>query len=166
MPYDALLARAQEHARRFLAALPARPVHARAPDPATPDAAVLSRDPVPPLTVLDSLAQLIEEGSVATPGPRYFGFVTGGSYPVALAADWLVSVWDQNAGLHALSPAMARLEDVTADWLLELLGLPRQASVGFVTGTAMANAPALAAAPHHLLRRPRMHLHPPRPPGA
>src|SRR5258708_18805337 len=92
MPYDALLARAQEHARRFLAALPARPVHARAPDPATPDAAVLSRDPVPPLTVLDSLAQLIEEGSVATPGPRYFGFVTGGSYPVPGAADRLGSL--------------------------------------------------------------------------
>ena len=133
--------------------MPARPVHARAPDPATPDAAVLSRDPVPPLTVLDSLAQLIEEGSVATPGPRYFGFVTGGSYPVAVAADWLVSVWDQNAGLHALSPAMARLEDVTADWLLELFGLPRGASVGFVTGATMANVTCLAAARHEVLRR-------------
>src|SRR5258708_28051869 len=104
MPYDALLARAQEHARRFLAALPARPVHARAPDPATPDAAVLSRDPVPPLTVLDSLAQLIEEGSVATPAPRYFGFVTGGSFPVPAAAALPASVLGHNPRLHGLPP--------------------------------------------------------------
>jgi glutamate/tyrosine decarboxylase-like PLP-dependent enzyme len=108
---------------------------------------------VEPLAVLDSLARLIDEGSVATPGPRYFGFVTGGSYPVAVAADWLVSVWDQNAGLHALSPAMARLEDVTADWLLDLLDLPRHASVGFVTGATMANVTGLAAARHEVLRR-------------
>ncbi|HEX9368343.1 MAG TPA: pyridoxal-dependent decarboxylase, partial [Vicinamibacterales bacterium] len=152
MPYDALLARAQDHARAFLTTLPDRHVNARTPDPATGDPAVLA-DPVPPLDVLDSLAQLIDHGSVATPGPRYFGFVTGGSFPVAVAADWLVSVWDQNAGLHALSPAMARLEDVTADWLLELLGLPRQASVGFVTGATMANVTCLAAARHEVLRR-------------
>lgn len=152
MPYESLFARAQEHARAFLATLPDRHVNARTPDPAMSDLAVLS-DPVPPLNVLDSLAQLIDEGSVATPGPRYFGFVTGGSYPVAVAADWLVSAWDQNAGLHALSPAMARLEDVTADWLLELLGLPGGASVGFVTGATMANVTCLAAARHEVLRR-------------
>jgi glutamate/tyrosine decarboxylase-like PLP-dependent enzyme len=152
MPYEALFARAQDHARAFLATLPDRHVNARMPDPATNDPAVLS-DPVPPLNVLDSLARLIDEGSVATSGPRYFGFVTGGSYPVAIAADWLVSVWDQNAGLHALSPAMARLEDVTADWLLELLGLPGGASVGFVTGATMANVTCLAAARHEVLRR-------------
>src|SRR5258708_39739045 len=107
MPYDALLARAQEHARRFLAALPARPVHARAPDPATPDAAVLSRDPVPPLTVLDSLAQLIEQGSVATPGPRYFGFVTGGSYPAPGCARRPGFRLGQKPGGRALSPGTA-----------------------------------------------------------
>src|SRR5258708_26502835 len=109
MPYDALLARAQEHARRFLAALPARPVHARAPDPATPDAAVLSRDPVPPLTVLDSLAQLIEEGSVATPGPRYFGFVTGGSLPPPGAPRRLAARRGHTPAVHGRSPAMQRL---------------------------------------------------------
>jgi glutamate/tyrosine decarboxylase-like PLP-dependent enzyme len=152
MPYESLFARAQDHARAFLATLPDRHVNARMPDPATNDPAVLS-DPVPPLNVLASLARLIDEGSVATSGPRYFGFVTGGSYPVAIAADWLVSVWDQNAGLHALSPAMARLEDVTADWLLELLGLPGGASVGFVTGATMANVTCLAAARHEVLRR-------------
>ena len=152
MPYDALLARAQEHARTFLADLPGRRVHARTPDPVTGDGAALG-DPVPAVDVLDSLARLIDDGGVATPGPRFFGFVTGGSYPVAVAADWLVSVWDQNAAFHVLSPAMASLEDVTAGWLLELLGLPRQASVGFVTGATMANVTCLAAARHEVLRR-------------
>jgi glutamate/tyrosine decarboxylase-like PLP-dependent enzyme len=152
MPYDALFARAQEHARTFLADLPGRRVHARTPDPVTSDSAALG-DPVPPLDVLDSLARLIDEGGVATPGPRFFGFVTGGSHPVAVAADWLVSVWDQNAAFHVLSPAMASLEDVTAGWLLELFGLPRQSSVGFVTGATMANVTCLAAARHEVLRR-------------
>jgi glutamate/tyrosine decarboxylase-like PLP-dependent enzyme len=152
MSYDPLFARAQDHARAFLSTLRVRHVNARTPDPVTSDPPALS-DPVAPLAVLDSLAQLIEEGSVATPGPRYFGFVTGGSFPVAVAADWLVSVWDQNAAFHVLSPAMARLEDVTADWLLELLGLPRDASVGFVTGATMANVTGLAAARHEVLRR-------------
>jgi glutamate/tyrosine decarboxylase-like PLP-dependent enzyme len=152
MSYDLLFARAQEHARAFLATIRDRRVNARTPDPVTSDPPALS-DPVDPVAVLDSLAQLIEDGSVATPGPRYFGFVTGGSYPVAVAADWLVSVWDQNAAFHALSPAMARLEDITADWLLELLGLPRDASVGFVTGATMANVTGLAAARHEVLRR-------------
>jgi glutamate/tyrosine decarboxylase-like PLP-dependent enzyme len=152
MSYDALFARAQDHARAFLKTLPDRPVNARTPDPAIGDPAVLS-DPVPALDVLDGLAQLVEQGSVATPGPRYFGFVTGGSYPVAVAADWLVSAWDQNAAFHVLSPAMAHLEDVTAGWLLDLLGLPRQASVGFVTGATMANVTGLAAARHEVLRR-------------
>jgi glutamate/tyrosine decarboxylase-like PLP-dependent enzyme len=152
MSYEPLFARAHEHARAFLTSIGDRTVHARTPDPATADAPALG-GPVPPLAVLDSLAALIADGSVATPGPRYFGFVTGGSYPVAVAADWLVSVWDQNAGLHALSPAMARLEDVTADWLLDLFRLPSRASVGFVTGATMANFTALAAARRAVLAR-------------
>jgi glutamate/tyrosine decarboxylase-like PLP-dependent enzyme len=152
MPYDALFSRAREHAYAFLTTLPDRHVNARTPDPTTGDPAVLS-GPIPPVNVLDALAELIDQGSVATPGPRYFGFVTGGSYPVAVAADWLVSVWDQNAAFHALSPAMAHLEDVTAGWLLDLFGLPPHASVGFVTGATMANVTGLAAARHEVLRR-------------
>ena len=152
MPYDALFARAQDHARAFLKTLPDRHVNAHTPDPTTTDSATLS-GPVPALEVLDSLAHLIDQGSVATPGSRYFGVVTGGSFPVAVAADWLVSAWDQNAGLHVLSPAMAHLEDVTAGWLLDLFGLPSQASVGFVTGATMANVTCLAAARHEVLRR-------------
>jgi glutamate/tyrosine decarboxylase-like PLP-dependent enzyme len=152
MPYDDLLNRAQAHAREFLTALPGRHVNARSADPSTGDAATLA-DGGDPLAVLDHLARVIEEGSVATPGPRYFGFVTGGSYPVAIAADWLVSAWDQNGGLHVLSPAVAAIEDAAATWLLGLFGLPAASSVGFVTGATMANVTCLAAARHEVLRR-------------
>src|SRR3954470_17212 len=152
MPYDDLLARAQQHARAFLAGLSDRRVSAKNADPATSDAPRLG-DACDGLAVLDSLARVIEQGSVATPGPRYFGFVTGGSYPVAVAADWMVSAWDQNAGLNVLSPAMAAIEDVAASWLLDLFGLPPSASVGFVTGATMANVTCLAAARHEVLRR-------------
>jgi glutamate/tyrosine decarboxylase-like PLP-dependent enzyme len=103
--------------------------------------------------VIAALAQSAELGLVAHTGPRYFGFVIGGSLPVATAADWLTSAWDQNSGLYATSPAASVVEEVAAAWLLELLGLPRTASVGFVTGCCMANFTGLAAARHFLLRR-------------
>jgi glutamate/tyrosine decarboxylase-like PLP-dependent enzyme len=152
MSYDALLGRAREHARAFLDTLPARRVAARTPDPRSGDAPRLAH-PTDPIEVLDALARLVEEGSLATPGPRYFGFVTGGSHPVAVAADWLVSAWDQNAAFHVMSPVMAHVEDVTAGWLLGLFDLPPAASVGFVTGATMANVTCLAAARHEVLRR-------------
>src|SRR3982751_3731382 len=152
MPYDPLLARARQHAGAFLDIVRDRHVNARAPNPTTSDAPSLG-NPVDPLEVLDQLAAVIEQGCVATPGPRYFGFVTGGSYPVAVAADWMVSAWDQNAGLHVMSPAMAAIEDAAAAWLLDLFGLPPSASVGFVTGATMANVTCLAAARHEVLRR-------------
>ena len=91
-------------------------------------------------------------GIVATPGPRYFGFVTGGALPVAIAADWLVSAWDQNVGLYVMSPAMAVVEEVAAAWVLDFLGLPSTSSVGFVTGAHMATFTCLAAARHEVLR--------------
>src|SRR5205085_7296503 len=128
MSYDALLARAAERARAFISSLPDRRVNAANTDPITGDSSSLG-DAADPIAVLDDLSRLVEEGGLATPGPRYFGFVTGGSYPVAVAADWLVSAWDQNAGLNVLSPAMAAIEDVTAAWLLDLFGLPGDASV-------------------------------------
>ena len=90
-------------------------------------------------------------GLVASAGPRYFGFVVGGSLPAALGADWLAAAWDQNAGLYVLSPAAAVAEEVAAAWLVELLGLPAGTSVGFVTGATMANFTALAAARHAVL---------------
>ena len=101
--------------------------------------------------VIDALAMAGALGTVATQGPRYFGFVVGGSLPAATAADWLVSAWDQNAGVYVLSPVVSVIEDITAGWLKDLAGLPAGWSTGFVTGCQAANFTALATARHHLL---------------
>ena len=90
---------------------------------------------------------------MATPGGRFFGFVIGGSLPAALAADWLASAWDQNAGLYVAAPAASVVEEVCGAWLSELFGLPEGISFGLVTGGQMANFTALAAARHHVLER-------------
>jgi glutamate/tyrosine decarboxylase-like PLP-dependent enzyme len=104
-------------------------------------------------TVLEELARDADPGIVATVGPRYFGFVTGGALPVTVAADWLASVWDQNGAMYVMSPALAVMEDVVSAWILETLALPSGASVGFVSGAHMANFTCLAAARHEVLRR-------------
>ncbi|MCC7186698.1 MAG: aspartate aminotransferase family protein [Acidobacteria bacterium] len=103
--------------------------------------------------VIDALAMAGALGTVATQGRRYFGFVVGGSVPAATAADWLVSAWDQNAGVYVLSPVVSVVEDVTAGWLKELAGLPAGWSTGFVTGCQAANFTALATARHHMLNQ-------------
>ncbi len=90
---------------------------------------------------------------MATAGPRYFGFVVGGALPASAAADWLATAWGQNAALHALSPAAAAVEEVAGEWMLELLGLPRDASFGLPTGAGIGNAVGLAAARHAVLDR-------------
>jgi glutamate/tyrosine decarboxylase-like PLP-dependent enzyme len=102
--------------------------------------------------VIRRLAENADPGLVATPGPRYYGFVTGGSLPAAVAADWLATAWDQNGFSYALSPAAAVAEEVCRQWLLELLGLPEEMSLGFVTGATMANFTGLASARHALLK--------------
>ena len=107
--------------------------------------------PADPAEVVAQLAKLADDGLVASAGPRYFGFVVGGSLPAALAADWLAAAWDQNAGLFALGPAAATVEEVAAGWLTDLLGLPATVTTGFVTGGQMANVTGLAAARHHVL---------------
>ena len=109
--------------------------------------------PTDPVEVITTLAERADPGIVANAGPRYFGFVTGGSVPVTVAADWLTSAWDQNAGMYVMSPAIAVIEDIVAGWILEILGLPSTASVGFATGCHMANFTCLAAARHEVLRR-------------
>ncbi|MDP9346945.1 MAG: pyridoxal-dependent decarboxylase, partial [Actinomycetota bacterium] len=106
-----------------------------------------------PATVLRDLAADADPGLVASAGPRYFGFVIGGSLPVAVAADWLVSAWDQMSFARASSPAVATVEEVAAAWALDILGLPPGASTGFVTGAQMANVTCLAAARDALLDR-------------
>ena len=149
------LDRAQAHAMRWLAALPDRPVNAAASaeqllvafDEPLPDA------PADPAEVVDRLAVTAEPGLVASPSGRFFGFVIGGGLPAALAADWLTAAWDQNAGLAMVAPAEAAVEKVAAGWVLDLLGLPSDASVGFVTGGCMANFTCLAAARHRVLAK-------------
>ncbi len=101
--------------------------------------------------VLAALVRAGEIGTIATQGPRYFGFVTGGSLPVATAADWMVSAWDQNGALHVMSPLSAVVEEVVADWVRMLLVGGGDWSVGFVTGGHMANFTAMAAARRYVL---------------
>ena len=113
----------------------------------------LPEGPTDPLLVLEELVERADAGIVASAGPRYFGFVTGGALPVTVAAEWLGSAWDQNAALYVQSPAISVMEDIVAGWLLELLDFPRQAGVGFVSGCHMANFTCLAAARHEVLRR-------------
>ncbi len=113
----------------------------------------LPAGPSDPAEVINQLAVAANPGIVATIGPRYFGFVTGGSVPVTVAADWLVSAWDQNACLYVTSPAASVMEDIVSEWIVELLGLPATAGVGFVTGCHMANFTCLAAARHEVLHR-------------
>jgi glutamate/tyrosine decarboxylase-like PLP-dependent enzyme len=95
----------------------------------------------------------VDAGSVATIGPRYFGFVVGGAAPATVAADWLATGADQNAGAYVMSPISAVVEDVAAGWLREIFGLPPDASAGFTTGAMMANFTALAAARHQVLAK-------------
>jgi glutamate/tyrosine decarboxylase-like PLP-dependent enzyme len=102
-------------------------------------------------SVVAMLAKAAGPGLMATPSGRFFGFVVGGSLPVALAADWLTATWDQNAGLYALAPSAAVAEEVAGGWLLDLLGLPASAAAGFVTGGQQANVTCLAAARHEVL---------------
>src|SRR5882672_2553037 len=152
---EPLLERARDHAARFLHSLPSRHVGPTAGRDALLSAVdvPLSDDGEDPAAVLDALAGGVERGLIASAGPRYFGFVIGGSLPVALAADWMTSAWDQNCGIYVTSPAASVVEDVARGWLLELFDLPRNASVGLVTGGQQANFTALAAARHAVLRR-------------
>jgi aromatic-L-amino-acid decarboxylase len=106
-----------------------------------------------PVEVIDDLVRDVEGGIMGSTAGRFFGWVIGGTLPAALAADWLTSVWDQNAAIHACGPAEAVIEEVAGRWLKELLGLPATASFAFVTGTQMAHLTCLAAARHGLLKR-------------
>jgi glutamate/tyrosine decarboxylase-like PLP-dependent enzyme len=105
------------------------------------------------MEVIEALAAAADPGLVAIAGPRYFGFVIGGSLPAALAADWLTSTWDQNAGLYAAGPAASVVEEVVGEWLNDLLGLPAGTSIGLTTGCQMAHFTCLAAARHAVLDR-------------
>ncbi|MFP5342807.1 MAG: pyridoxal phosphate-dependent decarboxylase family protein [Candidatus Limnocylindria bacterium] len=150
-----LLRRTTELALGFLESLDERPVAATATrdDLLASLGGPLPRSGEAPTAVIEHLAAAADPGLIAIPGPRYFGFVIGGSLPAALAADWLTSTWDQNAGIFACGPAASVVEEVAGDWLVGLLGLPAGTSVGFTTGCQMAHVTCLAAARHAVLAR-------------
>ena len=109
--------------------------------------------PAEPAEVIATLADAMDAGGVATAGPRYFGFVTGGALPGTVAADWLATGTDINAAVYVMSPVAAVAEDVALTWITDMLGLPAGVSAGFVTGATMANFTGLAAARHHVLAK-------------
>src|SRR5262245_41988878 len=150
-PFDIAL----KHAKAFRQGVRDRPprptisaaeMHARLGGPA-PD---LGEDGA---TVIEAPAAAADPGIMGIVGPRFFGWVIGGSHDVGVAADWLTSAWGQNAGLYAGSPAAAVAEETAGRWLLDILRLPPECSVGFVTGATMANFVGIAAARNEMLRR-------------
>ncbi|WP_164233787.1 pyridoxal phosphate-dependent decarboxylase family protein [Microbacterium hydrocarbonoxydans] len=146
---------AHRRATEFLGTLDDRPVWPRA---SLDDMMSVFGGPLPdegadPAEVIHGIASQADPGLVAIPGGRFFGFVIGATHPAALAADWLVSAWDQNSGSSVLTPATVALERVAGQWMLDLLGLPPTASVGFVTGGQIANFTCLGAARTAVLAR-------------
>ncbi len=152
--WERVIEAAMGPAARYLRSLPDRPVY-RPTDPE--DIRALVGGPLPeegssPEEVVAVLARDLEPFVTAHASGRYFGFVIGGLHPAGYGAELLASTWDQNAGLYAVAPGVAVVEEVAAGWVLELLDLPSDASVGFVTGGQMATFTCLAAARHHVLR--------------
>jgi glutamate/tyrosine decarboxylase-like PLP-dependent enzyme len=148
-----LLENAARRSARYLEQIEERGV---APSPESVARLARLREPFPagPSEPEDVLALLDELGSPATmgmAGPRFFGFVIGGSLPVALAANWLATAWDQNAAFDSVTPAVSVLESVALEWIKDSFGLPRSCAGAFVTGTTMANFCALVAARHSVL---------------
>jgi glutamate/tyrosine decarboxylase-like PLP-dependent enzyme len=146
---------AARHAARWLDSLETRPV------PPQASVAEVSRElgtelpagPTPANEVIDLLARACDPGLTAMPSGRFYGLVIGGTHPAALAADWLVSAWDQNSVLRLVTPAHSAVEDITSGWQLNVLGLPEGSGVGFVTGATMSNFTCLAAARDAILTR-------------
>jgi len=109
--------------------------------------------PTDPAQVLALLDEIGSPATTASAGGRYFGFVTGGALPAAVAANWLATAWDNNVAVTVMSPTAAKLEEVALRWLVNCFGLPTGTGAGFVTGATMANFSGLAAARHALLAR-------------
>jgi glutamate/tyrosine decarboxylase-like PLP-dependent enzyme len=153
--WKAPLGEAFDGGLRYLESLPDRPVRSTASlaELRASLGGPLPEESADPSEVITTLATAAEPGIMPSSSGRYFGFVVGGSTPAAVAADWLTSVWDQNAGLYVLGPAASIVEEVAGAWLVELFGLPANVSVGFVTGGQMANVTGLAAARREMLRR-------------
>lgn len=152
--WKSVLDAATEASLRYLESLPDRPVYR----PTEPDeirslvATPLPEQGTPPEEVVEALGRDLEPYLTSHASGRFFGFVIGGLHPAAYGAELLVSAWDQNAGLYAVTPGVAVVEAVAREWLLDLLDLPRDSSIGFVTGGQMANFTCLAAARDAVLR--------------
>src|SRR4051794_18001631 len=151
----AVLDDAARLAHEFVDSLPSRPAGARAglEELRSRIARPLGEQGADPQAVIEELARDVEPGLIASAGPRYFGFVIGGAFPVAVAADWLTSAWDQNGGGYVPAPALSVAEEVAAGWVRDLLGLPADCGIGFVTGCQMAHFTCLAAARNAVMRR-------------
>ena len=151
--YSAALDAAVARAKAWLASVPDRDVP---PQQGIDEIRARFSERIPdgpsdPAAVVEALADLVSPGLMAMASGRFFGWVIGGTLPAALGADWLVSAWDQNAGMRAATPGVVAAEETAAAWLLDLLGLPAGCDVGFVTGAMMANFSCLAAAREKVL---------------
>jgi len=151
--YKDALGIAAEHAQKWLDSVPSRGIN---PDKNANKikvelGSVLPDGPTDPALVVKRLAEVGEPGLMSMGSGRFFGWVIGGTFPAALGADWLVSAWDQNTGLRTATPTTAAVEEIAAQWLLEILGLPATADVGFPTGGMMANFTGLISARQKVL---------------
>ncbi len=151
--FDEPLRRAAEHACSWLKAEASGPVP---PQHDIESILAVAREDLPdrgmdPSEVVDLLASHVGPGLMSMGSGRFFGWVIGGTMPAGLAADWMVSAWDQNAALRYATPGVVAIEEIAAEWVLDLLGLPSHCDVGFVTGGTMANFTGLAAGRQHVL---------------
>jgi len=151
--YRRVLQIAAEHSQSWLDSIPSRDVNPRknADEIKRDFGSVLPDGPTDPSLVVEKLAKAGQAGLMAMGSGRFYGWVIGGTLPAALGADWLVSAWDQNAGMRPATPTTAALEEIASQWLLEILGLPASAQVGFPTGGMMANFTGLISARHKVL---------------
>ncbi|MFB7886217.1 pyridoxal phosphate-dependent decarboxylase family protein [Microbacterium sp. NPDC056057] len=152
--YGRALHTAHRHAMAWLDSLDERPIRPELDADAVRDrfAAELPDEPSDATSVVAELVAAAEPGLLAMGSSRFYGLVTGGTYPAALAADWLVSAWDQNTGPRQVAGATAAVEETAARWLLDVLGLPPDSGVGFSTGATGANLACLIAARDALVR--------------
>jgi len=149
--WERLLTMVRDHALAYRRSLPSRRVAPSAESLSSDFGAPMSREGRSAEQVVDELVRLAAPGLTAMSGPRFFGWVVGGTLPAALAADWLTSVWDQNAGPATGAPAATAFELTALRWVVELLELPEQACGALLTGATTANFVGLAAARSHVL---------------
>ena len=119
----------------------------------------LQEEHADPSSMLEMLHKIGSKATVAQSGGRYFGFVNGSHFPVAMAAKWMADVWDQNSALFVMSPIVSKLEEVCEKWIIDVLGLPPNTAAGFVSGSSTAILCALAAARNELFKRQNWDVH-------